>query len=44
MRKRSEARCDLNRTYGIRGTQIWVDRGCRADFEVTPSNRRPHRQ
>ncbi len=34
VRKRSDAACDLNRTYGVNGTQIWVDRGCRADFEV----------
>jgi len=34
-RKRSDARCDLNRTYGFSGNQIWVDRGCRADFEVS---------
>jgi hypothetical protein len=42
-RKRSDARCDFNRTYGFSGNQIWVDRGCRADFEVTPPNHRPHR-
>jgi len=36
VRQRSDARCELNRTYGIRGQQIWVDRGCRADFEVLP--------
>ena len=34
VRQRSDAHCDLNRTYGFTGNQIWVDRGCRADFEV----------
>jgi hypothetical protein len=34
VRQRSDARCELNRSYGFSGNQIWVDRGCRADFEV----------
>jgi hypothetical protein len=34
VRKRSDAACDLNRTYGFDGGGIWVDRGCRAEFEV----------
>jgi hypothetical protein len=33
-RQRSESPCQLNRTYGVRGDSIWVDRGCRADFEI----------
>jgi hypothetical protein len=33
-RQRSDARCELNRTYGFDRDRIWVDRGCRADFEV----------
>jgi Protein of unknown function (DUF3011) len=34
IRKRSDAPCDFNRTYGFDRGGIWVDRGCRADFEV----------
>jgi hypothetical protein len=34
VRQRSDARCELNRTYGFDRDRIWVDRGCRADFEV----------
>lgn len=34
VRKRSDAACDLNRTYGFDRNRIWVDRGCRAEFEV----------
>jgi hypothetical protein len=34
VRQRSDARCEFNRTYGFTGNSIWVDRGCRADFEV----------
>ena len=44
VRQRSDARCDFNRTYGFRGSQIWVDRGCRADFEVTPAGHHPYRR
>jgi hypothetical protein len=33
-RQRSDAKCELNRSYGFSRDQIWVDRGCRADFEV----------
>jgi len=43
VRQRSDARCDFNRTYGFGGSQIWVDRGCRAEFEVTPAGHRPPR-
>ncbi len=40
IRQRSDARCDFNRTYGFNRNQIWVDRGCRADFEVSPQGHR----
>lgn len=31
----SDAPCDENRSWGRRGDRIWVDHGCRSDFEVT---------
>lgn len=34
VRQRSEADCVFNRTWGYSRDGIWVDRGCRADFEV----------
>jgi hypothetical protein len=34
IRQRSEARCVRGRTWGVDRSGIWVDRGCRADFEV----------
>jgi hypothetical protein len=34
VRQRSDAACVMNRTYGFSRDGIWVDRGCRADFEV----------
>jgi hypothetical protein len=34
IRQRSEADCVFNRTWGYDREGIWVDRGCRADFEV----------
>ena len=34
LRQRSEARCVQGRTWGVDRSGIWVDRGCRADFEV----------
>jgi hypothetical protein len=34
VRQRSEADCVFNRTWGYYRDRIWVDRGCRADFEV----------
>lgn len=34
VRQHSEAQCVQGQTYGVRGEQLWVDRGCRADFEV----------
>jgi Protein of unknown function (DUF3011) len=34
IRQRSEADCIFNRTWGYDRDGIWVDRGCRADFEI----------
>jgi len=34
IRQRSAADCVFNRTWGYDRDRIWVDRGCRADFEV----------
>jgi hypothetical protein len=34
IRQRSEADCVFNRTWGYDYRGIWVDRGCRADFEI----------
>jgi hypothetical protein len=34
VRQRSDADCIFNRTWGYDRRGIWVDRGCRADFEV----------
>jgi hypothetical protein len=34
IRQRSDADCLFNRTWGYDRRGIWVDRGCRADFEV----------
>src|SRR6266702_3790301 len=33
-RQRSESECVYGRTWGYTGRGIWVDRGCRADFEL----------
>lgn len=30
----SSADCSLNRTYGLQGDYLWVDRGCRGAFAV----------
>ena len=35
IRQRSEAPCIQDRTWGYGKRGIWVDRGCRADFQVT---------
>jgi len=32
----SDANCIEGRTWGVRGNQIWVRNGCRADFVITP--------
>jgi len=34
VRKRSDASCDFGRTWGYDRKGIWVDRGCRADFQI----------
>ena len=34
IRQRSDADCIYSRTWGYDRSRIWVDRGCRADFEV----------
>lgn len=34
LRQRSDVRCVEGRTWGVDRSGIWVDRGCRADFEV----------
>lgn len=33
-RQASESRCNPGSTYGIERNRVWVDRGCRADFQV----------
>ncbi|QDK46419.1 hypothetical protein DOM22_15220 [Bdellovibrio sp. ZAP7] len=33
-RQISNTRCDANRTFGLSGNYIWVDRGCRGVFAV----------
>ncbi len=32
--QRSGSPCVRGRTWGIQGNSIWVDRGCRADFQL----------
>jgi hypothetical protein len=32
--QRSKSRCIQGRTWGVDQSGIWVDRGCRADFEI----------
>jgi Protein of unknown function (DUF3011) len=39
IRQRSDSPCIFNRTWGfVNGRGIWVDRGCRADFQITRPN------
>ena len=38
LRQRSEAKCVYDSTWGYDSLGIWVDRGCRADFEVWRPN------
>ena len=35
--QQSNAPCILGKSFGFDGNKIWVDKGCRADFEVTIS-------
>ncbi len=34
VRQRSHSRCEEGRTWGSDANGIWVDRGCRAEFQV----------
>jgi hypothetical protein len=34
LRQRSDASCRQGSTWGYNRQGIWVDRGCRADFEI----------
>ncbi len=34
VRQLSQAACVQGRTWGTRGNQVWVDKGCRAEFQV----------
>ena len=36
-KKKSDARCVEGRDWGQRGDRVWVDNGCRANFEVVGS-------
>ena len=36
-KKKSDARCVEGRDWGQRGDRVWVDNGCRANFEVVRS-------
>jgi hypothetical protein len=44
IRQRSEADCVFNRTWGYDRDRIWVDRGCRADFEIVDRRDREWRE
>jgi hypothetical protein len=44
VRQRSEADCVFNRTWGYDRDRIWVDRGCRADFEIIDRRQREWRE
>jgi Protein of unknown function (DUF3011) len=44
VRQRSEADCVFNRTWGYDRDRIWVDRGCRADFEIVDRRNREWRE
>jgi hypothetical protein len=35
-RRLSQSPCRRGESWGFRGNEIWVDRGCRADFHVYP--------
>jgi hypothetical protein len=38
IRQRSDSDCIFRQTWGTARNFIWVDRGCRADFEVGNGN------
>jgi Protein of unknown function (DUF3011)/Ricin-type beta-trefoil lectin domain-like len=44
IRQRSESDCVYNRTWGYDRDRIWVDRGCRADFEIVDRRDREWRE
>jgi hypothetical protein len=44
IRQRSEADCVFNRTWGYDRDRIWVDHGCRADFEIIDRRDREWRE
>jgi hypothetical protein len=44
VRKRSDAGCVFGASWGYNQRGIWVDRGCRADFEVGQSGWQPPRE
>jgi len=39
VRKRSDAACDYGNSWGYNDRGIWVDRGCRADFQIGGAGR-----
>ncbi len=39
IRQLSKTRCEYGRTYGVSGSYIWVDKGCRGDFAIRVRNR-----
>jgi hypothetical protein len=41
VRKRSDSDCVFGRTWGYERRGIWVDRGCRADFEIGQAGWQP---
>ena len=43
IRQRSEADCVFGRTWGYERDGIWVDQGCRADFEIVDRREREWR-
>jgi len=42
VRQVSQAECVQGRTWGFDARGLWVDRGCRADFQVYPYNGTPN--
>jgi hypothetical protein len=44
LQQRSEAQCIYNQTWGYDDRNIWVDRGCRADFQMGGNEPAPHGQ
>ena len=39
VRKRSGAACDYGKSWGYNDEGVWVDRGCRADFQIAGAGR-----